>query len=141
MHRRNFSLLSVSILLVACACAGAEETKPSAEDEAKIAAKEDAAGDDNMDKDKSVFVGLVALENSGAADDHGSIGKFAAKDGKVYELKAASNEILEKLKPLDKKIATIAGKLRVNGKYLVAMAVVAGAPNDIQRDKRKKSGL
>ncbi len=136
-------LIGVSLLCVlAVASSGirAEELSPDEED--KIAAKEDALGDDAMLlKLQNVFTGTVQLNAADKPNERGVIGSFAGADGKNYQLKAASDEVLTQLKKYDQKKATVAGKLRVNGKYLVVLAVVESTPSTTPRDKRKRSGF
>ena len=137
--------LTLVLLLALAGFAGlirAEDAAPSAEDEDKIAAKEDAEGDERMVLgEKTVFSGTPILNEDSKPTDRGVIGTFYADGGKSYPLKAASDEVLALLKKFDQKKITLAGKLRVNGKYLVAQSVLEVAKAAEQRDKRKRNGL
>lgn len=145
MSRRNNVALVVLLLLPLVFFAGmfrAEDAVPSAEDEDKIAAKEDAQGDERMVLgEKTVFIGTTILNEDSKPSERGVVGTFYLEGGKNYPLKAASDEVLAQLKKFDQKKITLAGKLRVNGKYLVALSVVEAAPAADLRDKRKRNGL
>jgi hypothetical protein len=141
MNRQSITLLAL-VLIVSCPRIHAEESTPSAEDEDKIAAKEDAESEEKMVLGlKTVFTGMLMLNDSDKPAGRGVIGTFACDDGKSYLLKAASDELLAQLKTVDQKKTTITGKLRVNGKYLIALAIVASTPSTTPRDKRKRNGL
>ncbi|MEI6235852.1 MAG: hypothetical protein WCT04_22585 [Planctomycetota bacterium] len=140
---KRFTIAAIAFLAFAgFSSIRAEETQLSPEEEAKIAAKEDAAGDEAMIKgQKCVFTGVIVLDDPDKPSDRGVIGSLVCDDSKTYPMKAGSDEILVELKKNYGKKATVAGKLRVNGKYLIVMAIVESTPSPTPRDKRKRSGL
>lgn len=117
-------------LLAGPACA-AEDEKESPERiaEAKEAEQEDQAaiGKDFAGGFEFIGRGKFKLYADGESENKAVVGLFSC-DGKLYQVKAESEQLKKDLAPHNGKEVGLSGKLRNQGKYLIVQSISAGAP-------------
>jgi hypothetical protein len=137
-------ILSI-VLLLTCSIGWtvhAADAELSAEDEAKIEAQEDADPDAKMAAGlKGIFTGTLLLDSPDQPAGRGVIGNLTLASGKNYLVRLGDETLMEKIKPYNGKSATVTGKIRVNGKYLIILSIVPPASDSPPREKRKRNGL
>ena len=117
------------------------------EDEEREAAKE-AENENNLSlleqvKLQTEFHGVLDLktENSGAVVGTLVTDATDKTPNTTYQLKLENSELLKVLLPFDKKKVAVYGKLRNNGKYLVAMSLCQHSPGPQRVERRMRGGL
>lgn len=109
--------------------------------EAEIFAKEELA-DEKLKMTPNVktsWEGNVALADGNENLEQGIVGTFTV-EGKPMLLRMESTKLLEDLKKVNGKTVTLAGKIRVNGKYFIAQSVVVPVPGQPRKTRGKRGG-
>lgn len=109
--------------------------------EAEIFAREEAADEKlKMTPDaKTAWEGTVALADGNENLQEGIVGTFTV-EGKAMLLRMESPKLLDELKKVNGKTVTIAGKIRVNGKYFIAQNVLVPVPGQPRKTRGKRGG-
>ena len=142
---RLFSVFLVMILLVLCnAVSAAEKPKkidPEKEAESKLMQAEDEAELALSDHLKSEYDGKISLypvEQGQQLPD--VVGTFITS-GRIHLLKLTSPTLYTSLLPFNNKDVTMVGKIRANGKYFIAGAVMMKSDGAAPVHARKRGGL
>jgi hypothetical protein len=131
---------------------GAEKEKPDLEAESKQQADEDAKeqqeSPDARRAHQRIFNGAFVLLAETDNDNPDVLGQFATDNtdkvpGQVYLVKVKDKNpaVVEALKKMNGKKATLHGRLRVDGKYLVVYEVVMKGPTPPAKERRRAGGI
>ena len=132
---------------------GGEKEKPDLGAEAKQAADEDAQeqkerAEGKMGLHQRIFNGTFVLLAETDDDNPDVLGQFATDNtdkvpGQVYLVKVKDKNpaVVEVLKKMNGQKATLHGRLRVGGKYLVVYEVVVKGPTPPVKERRRAGGI
>lgn len=127
-----FALTCTSVLM-------ASDTDKDAE--AELWAKEEAA-DEKLKMQPNVktsWEGSITLTGTPESSENGIVGTFTV-DGKPMLLRLESPKLIDDLKKVNGKTATLTGKIRVSGKYFVAQSVLVPVPGQPRKTRGKRGG-
>jgi hypothetical protein len=131
---------------------GGEKEKPDLKAEAKRAADEDEA-EQKLPPDvrravQRIFNGTFVLLAETDDDNPDVLGQFATDNtdrvpGQVYLVKVKDKNpgVVEALKKVNGQKATLHGRLRNDGKYLVVYNVVVKGPTPPAKERRRAGGI
>jgi hypothetical protein len=149
------SLFLVFALGLCCvpAVMGREKEKPDLAAEAKQEAEEDAQekkerAEGKMGLHQRIFNGTFVLQAETDDDNPDVLGQFVTDHtdkvpGQVYLVKVKDKNpaVVEALKKRNGQKATVHGRLRVGGKYLLVSEVVVKGPTPPVKERRRAGGI
>lgn len=132
--------LTVLLLVVFAPLVRAEDL--SADEEAAIMALEDEteAALPTHKKPPGSVAGRVQLKSDAVAEEGAVVGLLTAQD-RAYLLRLSRPDVLPILQRFNGKTVTVMGKIRMQGKYLVAEGVQPPAPGIERKDRAIRSGM
>jgi hypothetical protein len=153
--RWGLKLLFLVFTLGPCcvpAVRGGEKEKPDLKAETKQEADEDAReqneGPDERRAHQRIFNGTFVLLAETDDDNPDVLGQLATDNtdkvpGQIYLVKVKDKNpaVVELLKKMNFQKATLHGRLRVGGKYLVVYGVVVKGPTPPVKERRRAGGI
>ena len=153
--RWGLTLLFLVFTLGLCcvpAVRGGEKEKPDLKAEAKQETDEDdqeqKEGSDARRAHQRIFNGTFVLLAETDEDNPDVLGQFATDNtdkvpGQIYLVKVKDKNpaVVEILKKMNGQKATLHGRLRVGGKYLIVYGVVQKGPTPPVKERRRAGGI
>jgi len=137
---RRWSAFAAFLMLIAVPMVSAEDLTDK--QEAAIM-EEEAKAEEALPMDKTPppnLTGRVLLKGDATDEADTVVGMFVVK-GRAYQLRLGQKGVLDKLKPLNGKIASLIGKVRMRGKYFIVTEVDVPAPGPPAVDRARKMSM